>query len=79
MNLKKVDPRRFTEIVSNAKGRIIFTTEEGDRLVSGSLLSTLVGLASLIQLSDQVKIDIACDEAEDEAKLEALFAETIVE
>ena len=75
MNLKKVDPMRFTEIVSNAKGRIIFTTEEGDRLVSGSLLSTLIGLANLVNLSDEMKIDIDCEEAEDEAKLEALFAE----
>lgn len=75
MNLKKVDPTRFTEIVSNAKGRIVFTTEEGDRLVSGSLLSTLIGLANLINLSDEMTIDIDCEESEDEAKLDALFAE----
>lgn len=74
MKLTKVDPRVFSEIVSNARGRIVFTTEEGDRLVSGSLLSTLVGLPNLLALSTEEHVEISCDNDYDRITLERHMA-----
>ncbi len=74
MKLTKVDPHEFSDIVSNARGQIIFTTEEGDRLVSGSLISTLVGLANLVAISSEEHVEITCEDENDRIALERHMA-----
>ncbi len=75
MLLRPVDARAFSALITSARGKIIFTTEEGDRLVSGSLLSTLVGLANLIAISADTEVDIYCENEEDRLMLEDFFEE----
>ncbi len=74
MKLITVDPHEFSEIVSNARGQIVFTTEEGDRLVSGSLISTLIGLANLVAISGEEHVEITCDDDYDRITLEQHMA-----
>ena len=71
MKLTRVDPHVFSELVSNAQGRIVFTTEEGDRLVSGSLISTLVGLANIVAITQEEHVGITCDVEADGRALQA--------
>lgn len=74
MKLTTVDPHEFSEIVSNARGRIVFTTAEGDRLVSGSLIATLIGLANLVAISSEEHVEITCDDDHDRIVLEQHMA-----
>lgn len=73
MKLLNVDPREFSEIISKTRGKIIFTTSQGDRLVSGSLLSTLVGLPNLIAIAAEEHVEVVCEDPFDHIALEKYF------
>ncbi|MBP8989351.1 MAG: polya polymerase [Clostridia bacterium] len=55
----------FSRIMRECKGKVIFVTEEGDRLVADSMLSALVGLSNLLSMADEFSMHVECEYPED--------------
>lgn len=66
--------KEFTDILANCQGKVTFITEQGDRLVTDSMLSALVGFASLISIAGSIDVRFDCEAAEDCRKLQAFMS-----
>ena len=63
----------FTALIQNCKGRVTFITEQGDRLVTDSMLSALVGFASIISVAKTINVSFECDHAADCERIQAFM------
>ena len=63
----------FSRIMRECTGKVIFVTEEGDRLVADSMLSALVGLATLLSIAEEITMHVECENAEDCARILAFM------
>jgi hypothetical protein len=64
----------FTELIQSCLGQVTFVTAEGDRLVTDSMLSALVGFASLISVAGSIDVHFECENPEDCERLRAFMA-----
>ncbi len=61
--------KEFTDILASCQGKVTFVTAQGDRLVTDSMLSALVGFASLISVAGSIDVHFECEQSEDCEKL----------
>lgn len=62
--------REFTDLINTSQGKIVFTTAEGDRLVADSMLSALVGFATILNAAKTIPLTFTCENEDDRIKLE---------
>ena len=55
MKLYNVDVEKFAEMIQGCKGKVVLITEDGDRLVTNSMLSALVGFAPFLKVAEAKK------------------------
>jgi hypothetical protein len=55
----------FTDMINHCRGQVIFVTEDGDRLVADSMLSTLVGFKELLSIAESSPLHVSCEMIED--------------
>lgn len=55
----------FTTMINQCHGKVIFVTEEGDRLVANSMLSALVGIATILSVAEAINLHVECELPED--------------
>lgn len=60
----------FTNLINTSQGKIFFTTAEGDRLVADSMLSALVGFATILNAAKTIPLTYTCENEDDSLKLE---------
>lgn len=65
MKLYNVDIESFSKMIQKCKGKVIIITEDGDRLVTNSLLSGLIGFASVLKVASVKEIELECEYPED--------------
>jgi hypothetical protein len=65
--------REFTDLINESRGKIVFNTAEGDRLVADSMLSALVGFATILSAAKTIPLTFSCDNKEDQLNLQAFF------
>lgn len=69
MKLFNVDVEAFQKLIASCKGTVTLVTEDGDRLVTNSMLSALVGFSAILSVAEAKEIEIECDDPEDRAKV----------
>ncbi len=69
MKLYNVDVEDFSNLMASCKGQVTMVTEDGDRLVTNSMLSALVGFSAILSVAEAREIDIECEDPEDRAKI----------
>jgi hypothetical protein len=55
----------FAALINHCTGKVIFITEDNDRLVADSMLSALVGFSTLLRLAESTPLHIECEQIED--------------
>jgi hypothetical protein len=53
--------KEFSELINSCKGKVIFVTEQGDRLVADSMLSALVGFATILSVAETINVSFECE------------------
>lgn len=69
MKLYNVDAEAFAKLIQSCKGKVVLVTEDGDRLVTNSMLSALVGFSAFLSVAEAKEIEIECDNAEDKKRV----------
>lgn len=69
MKLFNVDVDAFQKLMASCKGTVTMITEDGDRLVTNSMLSALVGFSAILSVAEAKEIDIECEDPEDKARV----------
>lgn len=69
MKLYNVDAEAFARLISTCKGKVVLVTEDGDRLVTNSMLSALVGFSAFLSVAEAKEIEIECDDPEDKKRV----------
>lgn len=69
MKLYNVDVEAFAEMIQRCEGKVTLITEDGDRLVTNSMLSALVGFAPFFKVAEAKEINIECDLPEDRERV----------
>jgi hypothetical protein len=55
----------FSALVGQCQGKVVFVSDEGDRLVADSMLSALVGFATILANAKSIPLHIECEQPED--------------
>lgn len=69
MKLYNVDAEAFAKLIGSCHGKVVLVTEDGDRLVTNSLLSALVGFSAFLSVAEAKEIEIECDNPEDKKRV----------
>lgn len=69
MKVFNVDVESFAKLIQECKGTVTIITEEGDRLVTNSLLSALVGFATVLKVATMKEIEFECEYPEDRVRV----------
>jgi hypothetical protein len=69
MKLYNVDVEEFAAMIQKCKGQVTLITEDGDRLVTNSMLSALVGFAPFLKVAEAKEINIECEYPEDNVRV----------
>lgn len=69
MKLYNVDVEAFARLIESCKGKVVLVTEDGDRLVTNSMLSALVGFSAFLSVAEAKEIEIECEDPEDKKKV----------
>lgn len=69
MKLFNVDVEAFQKLISSCKGTVTMITEDGDRLVTNSMLSALVGFSAILSVAEAKEIEIECEDPDDRARV----------
>lgn len=69
MKVFNVDVDSFAKLIQECKGKVTIITEDGDRLVTNSLLSALVGFAAILNVATMKEIEFECEFPEDKARV----------
>ncbi len=65
--------KEFTDIINACEGKVLFLTEQGDRLVADSMLSALVGFATILSVAEAINITFQCEIPADYQKIQAFM------
>ncbi len=65
MKVFNVDVESFAKLIQQCKGKVTIITEDGDRLVTNSLLSALVGFSTILKVATMKEIEFECEYPED--------------
>lgn len=69
MKLYNVDVEAFAKLIQSCTGKVVLVTEDGDRLVTNSMLSALVGFSAFLSVAEAKEIEIECDNPEDKKRV----------
>jgi hypothetical protein len=70
MKVFNVDVESFAKLIQECKGKVTIITEDGDRLVTNSLLSALVGFSTILKVATHEGIiEFECDFPEDRVRV----------
>ncbi|ADC91339.1 hypothetical protein [Mageeibacillus indolicus] len=69
MKLYDVDAEAFAKLIAGCKGKVVLVTEDGDRLVTNSMLSALVGFSAFLSVAEAKEIEIECENSEDKKRV----------
>lgn len=69
MKVFNVDVEAFAKLIQECKGKVTIITEDGDRLVTNSLLSALVGFATVLKVATMKEIEFECEFPEDKVRV----------
>lgn len=69
MKVFNVDVESFTKLLQECKGKVIIITEDGDRLVTSSLLSALVGFSAILKVATMKEVEFECEYPEDRIRV----------
>ncbi len=69
MKLYNVDVEEFAKMIQQCKGKVTLITEDGDRLVTNSMLSALVGFAPFLKVAEAKEINVECEIPEDRERV----------
>ncbi|MGI6545215.1 MAG: polya polymerase [Fastidiosipilaceae bacterium] len=69
MKLYNVDVEEFAKMIQKCKGKVTLITEDGDRLVTNSMLSALVGFAPFLKVAEAKEINVECEIPEDRERV----------
>ncbi len=69
MKVFNVDVDSFSKLIQECKGQVIIVTEDGDRLVTNSLLSAIVGLSTVLKVASLKEIEFECENPEDRIRV----------
>ncbi len=69
MKLYNVNVEEFAKMIQQCKGKVVLITEDGDRLVTNSMLSALVGFAPFLKVAEAKEINIECEYPEDRERV----------
>lgn len=64
----------FTTLINSCIGKVIFATEQGDRLVADSMLSALVGFATILSVAESIEVSFECENQADCEQIQAFMA-----
>ena len=69
MKVFNVDVEAFSKMIQQCRGQVVIITEDGDRLVTNSMLSALVGYASILKVASMKEIEFECELPEDRVRV----------
>ncbi|NLC84639.1 MAG: hypothetical protein GX749_06145 [Ruminococcaceae bacterium] len=69
MKVFNVDVEEFSMMIQQCKGKVTIITEDGDRLVTNSMLSALVGYAEILKVGSMKEIEFECELPEDRVRV----------
>lgn len=69
MKAYNVDVESFAKMINECKGKVTIITEDGDRLVTNSFLSGMIGFATVLKVASMKEIEFECDYPEDKIKV----------
>lgn len=69
MKLFNVDVEEFTKVLGQCEGQVVMVTEDGDRLVTNSMLSALVGLSQILKVASIKEVEFECEKPQDGARV----------
>jgi hypothetical protein len=61
MKVFNVDVEAFAQMIQQCKGQVVIITEDGDRLVTNSMLSALVGYSNILKVASVKEIEFECE------------------
>lgn len=67
MKLFNVDINAFQTMIQSCKGQVTIITEDGDRIVTNSMLSALIGFSKILEVASLKEIEFECEYPEDSA------------
>jgi hypothetical protein len=69
MKVFNVDVDSFSKLIQSCKGNVTIVTEDGDRIVTNSMLSALIGFAKVLEVASLKEIEFECDDPEDRIRV----------
>jgi hypothetical protein len=69
MKVFNVDVEAFAQMIQQCKGQVVIITEDGDRLVTNSMLSALVGYSNILKVASVKEIEFECENPEDRVRV----------
>lgn len=69
MKLFDVDINAFQIMIQSCKGQVTIVTEDGDRMVTNSMLSALVGFSKILEVASIKEIEFECENPEDSVRI----------
>ncbi len=69
MKVYNVDVEDFAKLIHECKGKVTIITEDGDRLVTNSMLSALVGFSAVLKVATMKEIEFECEFPEDRIRV----------
>lgn len=69
MKVFNVDVEEFAKMIQQCKGQVVIITEDGDRLVTNSMLSALVGYSNILKVASMKEIEFECELPEDRVRV----------
>ena len=69
MKVFNVDVESFSKLIQSCKGTVVMVTEDGDRIVTNSMLSALVGFSKILEVASLKEIEFECEEPEDRIRV----------
>ena len=69
MKLFDVDVDNFTKVLGQCEGQVVMITEDGDRLVTNSMLSALVGLSQILKVASLKEVEFEFEKPQDGARV----------
>lgn len=69
MKVFNVDVESFSKLIQSCKGTVVMVTEDGDRIVTNSMLSALVGFSKILEVASLKEIEFECEDPQDRIRV----------
>lgn len=69
MKVFNVDVESFSKLIQSCQGTVVMVTEDGDRIVTNSMLSALVGFSKILEVASLKEIEFECEDPQDRIRV----------